>query len=230
MSDTEIAALVSGTGQPAVRARTLDPESAEWVTSLALQGAAGEAAARRLHDLLLRVARSEMRRRRAGAPATEWNELDLLAGDAATDALVAIRAKLGEFRGESRFTTWAYRFVVLEVAGQLGRSWRRRHGVHLDEEQWEQLPDRFGLDPARQAEWRELVDALREAVEHDLTERQRRVFSALVLNGVPLDALAAELGSTRNAIYKTLFDARRKLRASLAANGFMTQDEDADGE
>ena len=63
--------------------------------------------------------------------------------------------------------------------------------------------------------------ALRTAVAGSLSERQRRVFVALVVEGVPLDALTAELGSTRNAIYKTMFDARRKIRAHLVAHGYL---------
>jgi RNA polymerase sigma-70 factor (ECF subfamily) len=61
-------------------------------------------------------------------------------------------------------------------------------------------------------------------VDEELTSRQRRVFVAIVLNGVPLDALVIELASNRNAIYKTLFDARRKLRAALAAHGYAGDD------
>ena len=61
-------------------------------------------------------------------------------------------------------------------------------------------------------------------MEAELTARQRRVFVAIVLHDVPLDALVIELASTRNAIYKTLFDARRKLRAALAANGYTGED------
>jgi RNA polymerase sigma-70 factor (ECF subfamily) len=61
-------------------------------------------------------------------------------------------------------------------------------------------------------------------VDDELTPRQRQVFVAIVLNDVPLDALALELASNRNAIYKMLFDARRKLRAALAANGYLSHD------
>jgi RNA polymerase sigma-70 factor (ECF subfamily) len=96
--------------------------------------------------------------------------------------------------------------------------------VPLDAGNWDRLPDRFGFDPARQAEWRDLLAALRRAVDAELTPRQREVFVAIVLNDVPLDALVAELGSNRNAIYKMLFDARRKLRTALAANGYLGHD------
>jgi RNA polymerase sigma-70 factor (ECF subfamily) len=134
---------------------------------------------------------------------------------------MAITAKLGQFRGESRFTTWAYKFVIFEVSAKVGRHFWRHPAVAMDAGDWGRLPDRFGLEPAREAEWRDLAGALRRAVEEQLTARQRQVFVAIVFNGVPLDALAAELGSTRGAIYKMMFDARRKLRAALAANGYL---------
>jgi RNA polymerase sigma-70 factor, ECF subfamily len=96
--------------------------------------------------------------------------------------------------------------------------------VPLDAEDWERLPARFSFDPAQQAECGDLFAALRRAVDSELTARQREVFVAIVLNGVPLDTLVIHLGSSRNAIYKMLFDARRKLRAALAANGYLGHD------
>jgi RNA polymerase sigma-70 factor (ECF subfamily) len=134
---------------------------------------------------------------------------------------MAITAKLHEFRGESRFTTWAYKFVILEVSTKVGRHFWRHPSVAMDAEDWERLPDRFGLDPARESEGRELLAALRRAVDEVLTERQRRIFVAIVLAGVPADTLAIDLDTNRNAIYKTMFDARRKIRAALVANGYL---------
>ena len=150
-------------------------------------------------------------------------ELDDLAHQAAADALVSIRRRLTDFRGESRFTTWAYTFVIFEVGSKLGRHFWRTPHAPLDTEDWDRLPDRFGLDPERESDWRELVAALRRAVDEVLSERQRRVFVALVLDEVPLDALVHELGGTRNAIYKTLYDARRKLRAELVSGGHLDE-------
>jgi RNA polymerase sigma-70 factor, ECF subfamily len=201
----------------------LDPDSAVWLRVLAGTGPAREAALARLHQMLVRIARGEVARR---APRLRLTgpELDDLAYQAAADALIAITSKLGQFRGESRFTTWAYKFVMFEVSAKIGRHFWRHPGVRLDAEDWDRLPDRFGFDPAQEAEWRDLLAALRRAVDEELTTRQRRVFVAIVLNGVPLDALVIELASNRNAIYKTLFDARRKLRAALAANGYVGDD------
>ncbi len=130
----------------------------------------------------------------------------------------------GARRDESRFTTWACKFAIFEVSAKIGRHFWRHPAVPLDAEDWDRLPDRFGLDPAQEAEWRDLLAALRRAVDDKLTPRQREVFVAIVLNGVPLDALVLELGSSRNAIYKVLFDARRKLRSALVANGYLRDD------
>lgn len=199
-----------------------DPESDEWVRTLSSDGTEREHAAARLHELLLNVARAEAHRR-AGRLRISGPELDDLAHQAAADAVVAVIAKIGDFRGESRFTTWAYKFVVFELSGKIGRHFWGRPHVPLDTADWDRLPDRFGVDPARESERRELVSALRQAVEAELTDHQRRVFTALVLDAVPMDALAAELGSSRNAIYKTMFDARRKLRANLVANGYLRE-------
>ena len=193
------------------------------MADLAGAGPRQEAALARLHAMLVRIARREAARR---APRLQLAgpELDDLADQAAADALLAITGKLGQFQGGSRFTTWAYKFVILEVSAKVGRHFWRRPGVRMDAGDWERLPASFGFDPAQEAEWRDLLAALRRAVDEELTARQRRVFVALVLGGVPLDALVIELASSRNAIYKTMFDARRKLRAALAANGYLSDD------
>ena len=207
----------------AATAAGIDAESAGWLRALAEPGAAREAALARLHGLLLSIARREAARRGPRLAIT-GPELDDLAHQAAADALLAITGKVGQFRGESRFTTWAYKFVIFEVSAKIGRHFWRHPVVPLGAEQWERLPDRFGFDPAREAEWRDLAAAVRRAVDTELTPRQREVFAAIVVNGVPLDALVVSLGSSRGAIYKVMFDARRKLRAALAANGYLPDD------
>ena len=200
----------------------LDAESRQWVWALSRPGDERERAAVRLHEMLLRVARAEAYRRR-GQLRISGPELDDLAHQAAADAVVAIIGKIDQFRGESRFTTWAYKFAIFEVSGKIGRHFWRDVPSALDTEDWERLPDRLGFSPAHEYEWRDLLRALRDAIEEELTEHQRQVFVAVVLNQVPLDALVAERKSSRNAIYKTLFDARRKLRASLVAHGYLDQ-------
>jgi len=203
--------------EPTAAAAGLDAESAEWLRLLADTGPGRDSALERLHAMLVRIARREVARRGPRLRVT-GPELEDLAYQAAADALIAITGKLGQFRGESRFTTWAYK------SAKIGRHFWRHPAVPFDAEDWDRLPDRFGFDPAREAEWRDLLGALHRAVDDKLTARQRAVFIAIVLNGVPLDTLVIEMASNRNAIYKTLFDARRKLRAALAANGYLPGD------
>ena len=206
-----------------IPAASLDAESAEWVRALGGTGPPREVALARLHGLLVRIALRDAGRRGPQHRIT-GPELTDLAYQAAADALLAITAKLGQFRGESRFTTWAYKFVIFEVSAKLGRHFWRHPSVPFDAEDWDRLPDRFGFQPERESEWHDLLTALRRAIDTELTPRQREIFVAIVLNEVPLDALVVKLRSNRNAIYKMLFDARRKLRAALDANGYLGHD------
>ena len=199
-----------------------DADSADWLRGLDPDGPQREATLARLHTLLLRAARAELSRRALrtgiGGP-----ELDDLAHQAANDALLAILRRLDSFRGDSRFTTWAYKFAVLEVSSKLGRHFWMRPSASLEPEQWDQLPARLGATPESSVEAGELVSAVRAAVDESLTERQRAVFVALVVDGIPLDALAVRMQTDRNAIYKVMFDARRKIRAALVTNGYLDE-------
>jgi RNA polymerase sigma-70 factor (ECF subfamily) len=177
----------------------------EWITALHGPPAVREPALAELHALLLRAARFELHRRDVPGP-----ELDDMAAQAADDAMVALLAKLHTFRGASRFTTWAYKFALLEAGVKARRrAWRDRD-VPLDDT----LSD-SGPSAHQVLEDAETLRAVREAIDSVLTPHQRRVFVALALNGVPIDVLAERLDSTRGALYKTLHDARRKLRAAI---------------
>jgi RNA polymerase sigma-70 factor (ECF subfamily) len=201
-------------------AEGLDEESAGWLRRLG--AGEREAAERELYARLVRIALAEVRRRSASTPVT-GPELDDVAHQAAGDAMLAVLAKLGDFRGESRFITWAYRFVILEVSSKLGRHYWRNPPPTLDAAQWERLPSRLGLDPARHAEAAGILAEVRRVVDDEMTAHQRRVFVAIVVDGIPPDALATELGLRRNAIYKVIFDARRKIRQALVANGYLDE-------
>ena len=190
--------------------------SVDWVAAL---GAREPAAIERLHDLLLRAARFEINRRRQTLPHLRGDDWDDLAHQSAADALVAVLRKLPDFRGESQFTTWAYKFALLEAAVNLRRrAWQGRE-LPLAEEGWEVLVTP-SESPAASSETNELLDAVRDAIAEHLTPHQRNVLVAITLNGVPIDVLAERLNTTRGALYKTLHDARRKLRANLEQLGF----------
>ena len=195
-----------------------DADSRAWLRGLRAGGADGEDARRRLHELLLRAARFEINRRRGSLSHLRGGDLDDLAHQAADDALLAILGKLDDYRGESRFTTWAYKFALLEAAVRLRRrAWQGRE-VPLEPEQWSVLPD-GDVAPATSAENREVLGALADAIRVELTPHQREVLVAIALNGVPIDVLAERLNITRGALYKTVHDARKKLRAHLASAG-----------
>ncbi len=189
-----------------------DPESARWLQALGGEGETRRAAVERLHELLLRAVRFEVARRGGGG------DRDDLATQAADDALMAVLAKLDGYRGESRFTTWAYKFALLEAAVKVRRrAWQARE-VPLEEDGLARLA---GARDSTQtgAEAAELLGAVGRAIDEALTERQRSVLVAITLNDVPIDVLAERLATTRGALYKTLHDARRKLRARLAEQG-----------
>ena len=211
--------------QPGRRAAPGDAASRRWVERLHPDHARHEPAVAELHDILTRAAVHELRRRRGPLAGPE---LDDIAQQCADDAVMNILARIDDFRGLSRFTTWAYKFVIFEVSGKLARHAWRRHPPSAADLTFDQLPDSFKAGPGEQAERREQLAVLSAAIEHDLTARQREVFVAIALNDVAIDVLALQLNSNRNALYKNLFDARRRLRASLAAAGHPLDDAEPD--
>jgi RNA polymerase sigma-70 factor, ECF subfamily len=171
-------------------------------------------AVRELHALLLRAAHFEIGRR-GGVRGEGRDDLALQVAD---DAFVAVVSRLEDFRGESRFSTYAYKFALYEAAARMRRrAWHDREVV-LDPEDWRTLAAPGG-DVAADYRRAELLAAIRALIATALTPRQREVLVALTLQDIPIDVLADRLGSTRGALYKTLHDARRKLRAELAAAG-----------
>ncbi|MGI8920292.1 MAG: RNA polymerase sigma factor [Solirubrobacteraceae bacterium] len=193
---------------------SLDAESSAWIVRLRGDSPDREQALSDLHALLLRATRFELRRRTAGQPHLRGGDREDIAHQSADDALLAILAKLDDYRGESRFTTWAYKFALLEAAVNVRqRAWQRRE-IPLDADHWALIADRTST-PDGVAESRELINALGNAIDQSLTPHQRAVLVAITLNDVPIDVLAQRLNSTRGALYKTLHDARRKLRAHL---------------
>lgn len=191
-------------------------QATDWVAALTAPGAVREDAIRRLHGLLLRAAGRQVanmpERHRLGQ--ARCAEIVLAAADEAT---MNILARLDRFEGRSQFTTWAYKFAILQVATEVRRAaWRDRE-VRLD---LTDEPASHG-DAGSHAEAAELADAIRAGIKTSLTPHQRRVMLALLIDHVPIDVLAERLGTTRNTLYKTLHDARKRLRRELAAQGFL---------
>jgi RNA polymerase sigma-70 factor, ECF subfamily len=204
----------------------LDRESEQWVELLRAGHPRREQTVAKLHEVLLRVSFYELSRRRSQLRSITGPEFDDLGHQAANDALMNILARLDEFRGLSRFTTWAYKFVMFEVSGKVARHAWRRQPPSPQAFVFERLPDSQAPRPGEHLEQQQQLKALSTAVS-ELTKRQREVFVAIALNDVPIDVLALRLGTNRNAIYKNLFDARRNLRARMAAAGHPVLDADA---
>ena len=197
----------------------LDAESRQWLASLEATGPVRDDAVARLHALLLRAARFEVARRRPALPHLRGDDLDDIANQAADDALMSVLRRLDDFRGASRFTTWAYKFALLEAAVKLRkRAWQGRE-LPLEPESWTLFAS-ARLEPDEELEQSMLLRKLERTINEVLTPHQRRVLVALALNGVPIDVLAERLNTNRNALYKTLHDARRKLRNQLDQCGF----------
>jgi RNA polymerase sigma-70 factor, ECF subfamily len=191
--------------------KLLDAESQAWLDRLDAGSRERDDAVAELHALLLKAARFEVNRRGASLRA---GEADDLAQQSADDALVAVLRRLPDFRGDSRFTTWAYKFALLEAGVKVRRrAWHGRE-IQLEPEHWALIP-RGGATPQEDLETAELLAALQAAIERDLSPHQRRVLVAVALQDVPIDVLAERLDTTRGALYKTIHDARRKLRAAL---------------
>ena len=204
----------AATGSLALPLPILDAESRAWLRALRAGGVERDEAVARLHTLLVRAARFEIARRRPMLPHVRGDELDDIALEAADDALMSVLRRLDDFRGASRFTTWVYKFALLEAAVKLRkRAWQGRE-IPLEPETWDLFAS-AGLQPDAKAEEHELLRTLQQAIEEVLTLHQRRILIALAVDGVPIDVLADRLETTRGALYKTLHDARRKLRRHL---------------
>ncbi len=198
----------------------------EWVRELNASGGEQATALADLRAYLLRAARYALHRHRSRLAHVSSPDLEQLAADCAQDALLAILDRLKDFRGESRFTTWAYKFAInMALVGARREAWKH---VSLDA-LLEQAGGPTWLvdvdaaipgDPEHTAQRAEAWAVVRNVIEQDLSERQRQALKAIVGDGVPLDELVRHWGSNRNAVYKLLHDARQKVKARLEARGF----------
>jgi RNA polymerase sigma-70 factor (ECF subfamily) len=218
-----------GRARAADRPRSSGPEGEAWIARLRSQGAGRDQAVAELHELLLRAARFEIGRRRATLPHLRGGDFDDIALQSANDALMAVLGKLDDYRGESRFTTWAYKFALFEAAAKLRRrAWQGREAP-LEPQSWSFFDDRSS-SPEEEAERGELLATIRRGIDDSLTARQRAVLVAVAINGVPIDVMAERLATSRGAVYKTLHDARRKLRARLEREGLAPSGIDVGGD
>jgi RNA polymerase sigma-70 factor (ECF subfamily) len=199
----------------------------QWIEGLSGTGAPHERTCEELHEILFRAARREARQRGRGLRVA-GPDLDDLACQAASDALLLVIRKVADFRGESRFTTWATRFVVYQVIAKLDQHVRRRRSsASLPPEVWEELPAAHP-SPDLEAEALDLARVVRHGVDARLTAGQRTVLLGLARGATPA-ALAGELELNANAVHQTMFRARRRLRHHLISQGYLAPTDSASG-
>ncbi|MEV0334619.1 sigma-70 family RNA polymerase sigma factor [Nocardia sp. NPDC050717] len=207
------------TVHPATSGVARPPADEQWLADLVDSGRAGQQAVGRLREVLLRATRHQVWRLRGLLPGAGAGELEDLAQQCADDAVLSVLGRLSTFEGRSRFTTWVFKFGV-HHAGVAVRKQAWRHREILLPDTGATLADR-APGPEVVVGAAELARAIDAAIDRDLTPHQRRILVALVVDQVPIDVLADRLGSTRNALYKTLHDARKRLRAALIARGHL---------
>jgi RNA polymerase sigma-70 factor, ECF subfamily len=174
---------LSGVKLARLPAEDLDEESSAWVRRLGAGGGERQAAERELYARLVRIALTEVGRRSAGTPVT-GPELDDVAPQSTRcspswPSSVTSAPTAGSSRGRSGSSP-------SRVSSKLGRHYWRNPPVALDAAQWERLPDRLGIDPEQHAASAGILAEVRRVVEDELTAHQRRVFVAVVVDGIPL--------------------------------------------
>lgn len=199
----------------------------EWLEELRASGAVQEAALADLRNLLLRAVLFFFSRSRGDFEQLSHAEILQIAEDCAQEALIAVMNHLSDFRGDSKFTTWAYKFAI-NIALMTARR-ERWKGLSLDQltsmegsslPEWLMRDKSPGLSPDRSALQGEVGEIIREVIERDLTDKQRQILVLMVFNEVPMDEVVRQFGTNRNAVYKMLHDARRKLKSGLESRGF----------
>jgi RNA polymerase sigma-70 factor (ECF subfamily) len=221
---TEVGMVEAG---PYVAASWDATANAEWLARLTYCGPVRDEAVARLHGLMVRAARHQVHRMGAAQAlgAARCEEIVLSAADEAT---VSVLGRLDTFEGRSRFTTWAFKFGILHAGVEVRRAAWSHWEIDLDGAQESAADTRAnGPSPEGYAETRDLADAVTRAISEVLTPHQRRVAVALLVEEVPIDVLADRLGTTRNALYTTLHDARKRLREHLRSSGYLATPEEA---
>ncbi len=146
--------------------------------------------------------------------------------DFAQDAVLRVLDNLNTFRGDSQFTTWAMKIASRVAVSELRRA--RYKDFSLDDLTSEgEIMVRLStsgnnarpLSPERATEQEDVVSIISKGFAEVLTERQRMALEAVTLRGVPMDTVAEQMDTNRNALYKLLHDARKKLKSYLEEQG-----------
>ncbi|MBI3942035.1 MAG: RNA polymerase sigma factor [Chloroflexi bacterium] len=196
----------------------------DWLADLRSSGEVQKAALEDLRRYLLQAALAYLLGKRSDLQNLAPEEIRDLAEDFAQEALIVIQQKLHTFRGDSKFTTWAYRIVLNLAASELRR--RRWRNVSLDtltpaqEGPATPVTQTPQSDPERDTQRGMVMNAIQKVITEKLTERQREALVGVKVQGVPVTEMAKRLHTNSNNVYKLLFDARQKVRAELEKDGW----------
>jgi len=184
----------------------------EWISQL--EDPADPEALEDLRAILLRGLRASLSNRIN-------TDLDAITEDFVQDALLKILKSLHTFRGESRFTTWAQKIAIHVAYTELRR--RRWKDISLQdivetpegEEYTPAILTDPSITPEREASQNDMLQLVYDLIESDLTDRQRTAMVAILQGGMPIDEVARKMDTNRNALYKLIHDARKRLQQSL---------------
>jgi len=207
-----------------------DRTNAQWLADLVADVDVRGMAIEDLRERLQRGIFFYLSRERSDLADLAMEEVQQMAQDFAQDAVLRVLDNLQSFRGDSQFTTWAMKVGVRIAITELRRSHYRDYSLDTLTADGElaapvspamnsSVPDR----PEAATEKSDVLEKVDAAFNNDLTDRQRQALQLLMLDGLPLDEVAQRLDTNRNALYKLVHDARRKLRTSLEAQGLSPQ-------
>ena len=201
----------------------------EWLQDLSSSGDGQSAAIEDLRNALLRAALYTFQGQLGSLDQFSQQDIQQLAEDCAQEALVSILNHLSEFRGESKFLTWAYKFAVnIGLAKAHREQWKGKSLDDLEDNpifsHWPLVEDPAKTDPELAVMRGEIWTVLRATIKDELTEKQRLVLKWMVFDEVPMDVIVQRLGTNRNAVYKLLHDSRLKLKRSLMAQGIIVSE------
>lgn len=206
----------------------LPPTNEQWLAGLRSTGRQREGAVGHLRDYLLRAILVYLIRHRSDLAHFDYEELQQLAEDWAQQALLQILDNLDSFRGDSKFTTWAYRVAINLAAGELRRKrWENVSLEGLAESDTSDLrlrEDPAALQPEQAYAQVQIWEVVQSIIEQDLTERQRTALTRVIFEEVPVEVVAEELHTNRNNVYKIIHDARKKIRQALEQRHWSADD------